>query len=129
VNAERLLASMARRPPADPAAVQRLVEEAGVELPHEYLEFLASSDGGEGDTGKRWLVIWPVARVLDQLEGEAHYEGVLLFAGDGANTVFGFDRFRDGEVVEGDWIGLSREEVIEHGPFVEFLKGLVVGQG
>jgi hypothetical protein len=37
--------------------------------------------------------------------------------GDGANTVYGFDRFRDGEIVEGDWIGLNRDELIAHGNF------------
>jgi hypothetical protein len=54
---------------------------------------------------------------------------VVLFGGDGANTVFGFDRFRDGEVVEGDWIGLNREELISCGPFMEFLRDLSSGQG
>jgi hypothetical protein len=126
---ERLLAALARKAPADPEAIARLIERSGVGLPDEYLTFLAASDGGDGDLGERWLEIWPIARVLDELEsGRPHYEGVMLFAGDGANTVFGFDRFRDGEVVEGDWIGLNREEVIAHGPFDEFLKGLAHGQ-
>jgi len=67
--------------------------------------------------------------VLDELESGPHYEGVVLFGGDGANTVFGFDRFRDGDVVEGDWIGLNRDEVIPHGPFAEFLSRLAHDQG
>jgi hypothetical protein len=123
-----LLTALARRPPADPEAVARLIERSGVKLPDEYLTFLATSDGGDGDVGERWLEIWPVARVLDELESGPRYEGVVLFAGDGANTVFGFDRLRDGEVVEGDWIGLNREEVIAHGAFAEFLRGLAHGQ-
>jgi hypothetical protein len=99
-----------------------------VKLPDGYLTFLAASDGGEGDVGERWLEIWPVARVLDELESGPHYEGVVLFAGDGANTVYGFDRFRDGDVIEGDWIGLNREEIVVHGPFEEFLSGLAQRQ-
>ena len=35
----------------------------------------------------------------------------------------------DGDVVEGDWIGLNRKEVIPHGPFAEFLSGLARVQG
>jgi SMI1 / KNR4 family (SUKH-1) len=128
VDAQSLLAGLTRRPPADPAAVRRLVETAGVELPREYLEFVASSDGGEGDVGERWLELWPISRVLDELETEPRYEGVVLFAGDGGNTVFGFDRFRDGDVVEGDWVGLNRHELIERGPFMEFLGGLASRQ-
>src|SRR5207253_7911892 len=88
-DVDGLLAAIAHRPPADPGAVKSLVEQAGVELPTEYLEFLESSDGGEGDVGERWVELWPVGRVLAELEGEPHYEGVVLFGGDGANTVFG----------------------------------------
>jgi hypothetical protein len=48
----------------------------------------------------------------------------VLFAGNGANTVYGFDRFRDGDVVEGDWIGLNRDELIAHGTFADFVINL-----
>jgi hypothetical protein len=72
------------------------------------------------------IEFWPAGRVLEELEDESHYEGVLLFAGDGANTVYGFDR--GGEVIDGDWIGRNRDEVIEHGPFRRFLEGVARGQ-
>jgi hypothetical protein len=122
---------LVRKPPADPALLSELVANAGVTLAGEYVAFMESSDGAEGDVGNRWVEIWPVERVLEQLESALHYEGVVLFAGDGANTVFGFDRFRDGEVVEGDWIGLNRDELIPHGrtrTFIEFLRSLASGQ-
>ena len=32
------------------------------------------------------------------------YDDVMLFAGDGANTIYGFDARSDGEIVEGDWM-------------------------
>jgi hypothetical protein len=44
---------MARREPADPDALNRLVAPAGTALPVEYLAFLAISDGGEGGVGGR----------------------------------------------------------------------------
>ncbi len=50
---------------------------------------------------------------------------VVLFAGDGGNIVYGFDRFRGGEIVEGDWIGLNRDELIPHGKsLTEFLRSI-----
>jgi hypothetical protein len=125
---ERLLRALIQQVGADPEAIARLIRTSGVRLPDEYLAFLAASDGGEGDVGERWLEIWPVARVLEELESAPRYEGVVLFGGDGANTVFGFDRFRDGDVVEGDWIGLNRDEVIPHGQFAEFLTAFARGQ-
>ena len=120
------LIALACRGPADPAALKRLVAAARVALPHEYVAFLAISDGGEGDVGNRWIEFWPVGRVLEELEGEPHYEGVVLFAGNGANMVYGFDR--DGDVVEGDWIGLNRDEVIERGTFRRFVEGVARDQ-
>ena len=54
------LSALARRGPAEPGALTRLVEAAGVALPDEYLAFLAISDGGEGDVGDRWIEFWPV---------------------------------------------------------------------
>ena len=128
-EAERLLVGVTRRPPSDPAALNGLGSSTGVGLPDDYLAFMRASDGGEGDVGERWLQVWPVARILEQLESPPHYEGVVLFAGDGANTVFGFDRFRDSQIVEGDWIGLNRDELIVHGTtFTDFLRSLATGQ-
>jgi hypothetical protein len=125
---ERLLAGVARRPPPDRVALERLLAIAGLRLPDEYVAFMESSDGGDGDVGERWLELWPISRVLDDLLGEPHYNDVVLFAGDGANTVYGFDRGRAGEVVEGDWIGLRRDELIRHGTFTEFLRGSATRQ-
>jgi hypothetical protein len=125
-DVEQLLAQVSRRPP-DTAAQGRLVDAAGVPLPEDYLAFMAASDGGDGDVGDGWIEVWPVSQVLSELDSGSRYEGVMLFAGDGANTVYGFDR--DGGVVEGDWIGLSRDEMIYHGSFPEFLRSLASRQG
>jgi hypothetical protein len=124
----RTLLTLTTRRPAEPAALERLTAAAGMNLPHEYLTFMAVSDGGEGDLGETWIEIWPTARVLGEFESGPHFEGVLLFAGDGANTVYGFDRFRDGHVVEGDWIGLNREELIAHGTFADFVTALAAAR-
>ena len=121
----RLLSKVATRDPAVPAALDALVAESGVSPPEDYLAFMASSDGGEGDVGETWIELWPIARIRGTLASEPRYEGVILFAGNGANTVYGFDRFRDNEIVEGDWIGLNRDELIPHGPtFADFLRSL-----
>lgn len=128
-DAESVLAGIAKRPPPDSRALNEVIARAEVALPEDYLTFMRTSDGGDGDVGERWVEIWPVRRVLDQLASPPAYEGVVLFAGDGANTVFGFDRFRDGQIVEGDWIGLNRDELILHGDsFTDFLRSLASGQ-
>jgi hypothetical protein len=122
---ERLLANVSRREPASADALARLPAELGIPLPDDYVAFMKSSNGGEGEVGSAWIEIWPVERVGDDPEASPPYEEVALFAGDGGNTIYGFDRFRDGEIVEGDWIGLSRDELIPHGKtLTEFLRSI-----
>lgn len=121
----QLLAGMVTRPPADKAALDSLSADTGLNLPEDYLAFMATSDGGEGDVGEAWIELWPVAQIREALRVAPWYEGVVLFAGNGANTVYGFDHFRDCEIVEGDWIGLNRDELIPHGrTFAEFLQSI-----
>jgi len=124
VELQQLLVDVTLRPPADRELLDRL-REASVALPEDYLAFMETSDGGEGDVGRAWLELWPASRVIAELASEPRYEGVALFAGDGANTVYGFDDFRNGAVVEGDWIGLARTELIPRGKtFTDFLRSL-----
>jgi len=103
-----------------------LARSMGFELDAEYLDLLRESDGADRMVGDTALVVWPVDQVL---EAHDRYEGVLLFAGDGANTVYGFDARAGGEIVEGDWIGLGRDELIRHGrSFGGFLERLARGE-
>ncbi len=125
---ELLLENILRRPPA--ANLQRLTALAaarGVTLPPDYLEFMNESDGGEGDLGTTWLQLWPASQIIDEAQREEQrYEDVFLFAGNGANAIYGFDAAHDNEIVEGDWIGLDRNELIPRGrTLLSFLDSLI----
>jgi cell wall assembly regulator SMI1 len=121
-----LVAGLEKRPPADVDALLKVAAGHGVELPPDYVEFMAESDGGDGDIGSRWLELWSVDEITETAEApEPRYDGVLLFAGDGSNTVYGFDSLRGNEIVEGDWIGLRRDELIARGrTLTDFLRRL-----
>ncbi len=82
--------------PAEAGALERLRRVAGVELPDEYLKFLAFSDGGEGplaiDPG--YVVIDPAADAADQKEEktfEEFFPGFFMFGGNGGGELFAFD--------------------------------------
>jgi len=49
--------------PAKPASIQKLVDNAGKELPEAYLALLSYSDGGDGVLGIEpgWLQLWSSA--------------------------------------------------------------------
>lgn len=112
---DELTTEMERRPPGRAEPVILLARQLGIDLPRDYISFIRRSDGARGAIGENWLEIWPVTEVETVAAGPVRYERVLLFAGDGANTVYGFDGAQDGMIVEGDWIGLNRDELIEHG--------------
>ena len=96
----------------------------GVDLPSDYVEFMRTADGASGHVGDVWIELWPLREIIETV-GSSPYEGVFLFAGDGANTIYGFDPERAGEIVEGDWIGLTSDELICHGhTFTEFLENV-----
>ena len=88
-------------------------------LPADYLDYMAFSNGGEGPVGDGWIQLWPVWRIVQFNESDESdppiYDNFLGFAGNGGNTLYGFDVTRGGEIVEGDWIGLERDEVIPRG--------------
>jgi hypothetical protein len=85
-----------REPPAEIAAVQRLVAESKVELPETYIALLHYSNGGEGELGvdPGWFQLWPVEQVieLNQLyEVEANVPGFFGFGSDGGGEMLAFD--------------------------------------
>jgi hypothetical protein len=121
----QLVSDLSTRPPGDVEALAAAAGAHGVELPDDYLELMEATDGALGAVGEHYIELWPVQEVLETALGETPYEGVLLFAGDGANTVYGFDGRSAGEIVEGDWIGLGRDELIAHGrTLTELLQNL-----
>jgi len=114
----------------DLEALRALAAARGTPLPADYLEYMAYSDGGEGPVGEGWIHLWPVWRILEFAEGDEPliYDDFLAFAGDGGNTLYGFDSTRGGEIVEGEYIGLARDEVIPRGDtLTELLQSVAEG--
>jgi hypothetical protein len=58
-----------REPPANETAIQKLIQESGIDFPEEYLEFLRYSNGGDGELGIEpyWFDIFPAEEVLEAL--------------------------------------------------------------
>jgi hypothetical protein len=121
-----LIQDLEARPPVDVELLRQAAADTGVALPEDYLEFMGATNGAVGDVGSTWIELWPIDEILHAAAyGDSPYECVFLFAGDGANTIYGFDARASNEIVEGDWIGVSREQLIRHGrSFTDFLSRL-----
>ena len=106
--------------PANPATAEALAgaQEALAELPEGYLEFLAYSNGGEGDVPfiQDWVQLWP-AEQLPELN--AAYEvseflpGYIAIGSNGGDMMLALD-VRSGQstpVCTVPFIGMAETEV------------------
>ncbi len=85
-----------REAPAKPKSLRKLVTEAWVELPEEYLALLGYSNGGEGQLGIEpgWFQLWPAEDVIDLNKAcniEEYLPGFFGFGSNGGGEMLAFD--------------------------------------
>lgn len=76
--------------------IRQLLEDSGLDLPEDYLDFLRHSNGGEGDLPVLPFnaVIWPAREIMENNRG---YElrdfvpGFFAFGGNGGGEMLAFD--------------------------------------
>ncbi|CAB4955855.1 unannotated protein [freshwater metagenome] len=89
------LAHFRRRRPARAAAVREHLAAYGPAIPADYLEFLETSNGGEGPVGEfGYVQLYPVeelARHTAGYEVESYAPGHLLFGSSGGGSLYAFD--------------------------------------
>lgn len=67
-------------------------EVSGVLLPEEYLAFMKKHNGGEGDIGGTYLVLFPLEElqtVNDNYATAEVLEGCVIIGGDGGGELYG----------------------------------------
>jgi hypothetical protein len=89
---KRLLDTVKLGPASDDEAIKRLDTLFQGALPEPYVEMLRIADGAEGWIGVNYLHIDNIAAVMERvnLYGQL-LPGILFFASDGAEALFGFD--------------------------------------
>ena len=66
----------------------------GVVLPKDYIEFMKKHNGGEGDIGSTWLVLYPLEElqdVNDDYEVEKFLPNHVIIGSDGGDEFYGID--------------------------------------
>ncbi|HYK74264.1 MAG TPA: SMI1/KNR4 family protein, partial [Pseudoneobacillus sp.] len=82
-------------------------------FPEDYIEFMLSSNGGEGQINERYLRLWEMESIVEAngVEGysiEEFAPGLVVIGSDGGGTAFGYDfRSETPKLVEVDFIGLN----------------------
>src|SRR5262245_58891832 len=72
-----------REQPAPESAIKNLIEQAGIELPEDYIAFLRYSNGGEGELGIQpwWFRIWAAEEVIEANRNYEVHENIPGFFG------------------------------------------------
>ena len=81
-------------PEADPEAISRLREYAGGKLPEDYLEFLSHHNGGDGEIGENYLVLYDADQTIENTEDyelAEHVPGLHMIAGIGGDSFIAYD--------------------------------------
>ena len=127
---EELLADFSGNDPATEDALRAVETKVGKTLPPDFRELLKISNGGEGNIGNHYLMIWSIEEVLDynqQYEVEKYAPGLMIFGSSGGGEAYAFD-YRSGKfggVVKIPFVGMDLDDVRSLAPaFIEFLRGL-----
>lgn len=65
-----------------------------VELPEDYVEFMKKHNGGEGDIGEAWLVLYSLEElqeINDDYEIEQFLPDHIIIGSDGGGELYGID--------------------------------------
>lgn len=112
--------------PATAQELLKLVSSVG-KLPEDYLDFLGSSNGGEGFLGSNYVILWEASNLLrynDAYEVAIYAPGFFIFGSDGGGEAFGFDtRGANYSVMRIPFVGMDWDEgVFISDSFSGFLK-------
>lgn len=89
----------------------------GLELPSEYIEFMKKHNGGEGDTGESWLVIYPVEELKEINDNYREYlpEGNIIIGSNGGEELIGLNSegqyFIVPEIIEEDYMKVIGDSI------------------
>lgn len=109
---DRLLAHLERRVPATVGAVDECERQLGAKFPLEYVEFLRTTNGGEGFIGKSaYIMLWGVqelASMNQAYEVQKYVPGLLMFGSDGGGEAYAFDtRSPQWQIVRLPFVGMA----------------------
>ena len=89
----------------------------GVELPKEYVEFMKEHNGGEGDTGESWLVLFPIEE-LKEINDDYHDflpDGSIIIGSNGSGELFGLNSdgkyFIVPEIIEEEYLEVVGDSI------------------
>jgi hypothetical protein len=104
------------------------------ELPDDYLDFMASVDGGQGRIGEGvgYLILWGLNEIYSlnrSYQADIFAPGLILFGSNGIGEAYAFDtRSVPPTIVSIPFVEMALEYAVEVAPnFAPFLRALAAG--
>lgn len=99
----------------------------GINLPPDYIEFMKQNNGGEGDIGNTWVILYEKDDLVEyntdgSLDDDERFEAALLIGGNGGGEWYGIDK--EGNYFMTSAIGDADDTVVLGKTLLEFLEGL-----
>lgn len=66
----------------------------GISLPKQYIDFIKKHNGGEGDIGESWLILYPIEElqeVNDDYEIQEYLPGNIIIGSNGGGELYGIN--------------------------------------
>jgi SMI1/KNR4 family protein SUKH-1 len=128
-DVEQLLSAMALAPPPTHGAVKEALSELAVRPPSDYVEFIRTSNGGEGAVGLSYLQLWPIETLMSRTALYAVDEfapGLVLFGSDGGGMAYAFVLTGGRTLLaEVPFVGMSHDAIKFRGEsFCSFLEAI-----
>lgn len=90
----------------------------GVVLPSDYVEFMRVHNGGEGDIGETWLILYPLdelQEINDDYEIEEVLPGHIIIGTNGNAEFYGIDKdgnyFNVPMIIEEEYVTLLGNDI------------------
>lgn len=78
----------------EPYKGEDITEINGIVLPESYIDFMKEHNGGEGDIGETWLVLYPMEElqeINDEFEISELLPGHIIIGSNGGGELYGID--------------------------------------
>jgi hypothetical protein len=110
-----VVSKMSLNGPSGENAVREAEKALGVEFPADYRAFLLEANGGEGEVGFSYIMLWPAEDIAELNEAYGVRDlapGLTVIGSDGGVAAYAFDMRDSGKpVVEVPLIGMDLDEV------------------
>jgi hypothetical protein len=110
-----LLSQFELNEPVTENNIKKVEELLSINFPQEYYDFLLISNGGEGEIGQSYLVLWKIEDLIELNDAygiEEFAPGLLIIGSDGGDTAYCIDIRSDIKpFVQVPFIGMDLSEV------------------